>query len=538
MIAEVTGSTPKTSGVYGIRGYDRTYYAPGSNCAGNAGAPAIFDSSIDKDSTMLTAGGTLGGPEASQISQIDTSKLPMHLVTVGGQLVCKPVLPHQFINSGISNVFEVVHQLMGSNARTAWADVHPSYEILNGPSGTGIDDLYTPEINAINSSGIPIVNPDGSMTTGAPTNKDYTQSFIDGRYFDSLNAQAVIHEIDGLDSTGSKNVGVPTIFGMSFEAMEVGQQLANPGADDPTTRPDVPYSSTMTSEAITLLGGYQSAFPNGTADGGCLYSNWKLPGFWNNALVSAQFGCNMYHLSTDPNIPPPKPPRLVNNALTQLGQIDYVSYWINLMYQELTNKNLLNSTLIIISAKNGNAPVDPKVRKVTDPSGYAPYVTPAFADYSDVSLLWLNPSTRTTTTYNSTASKLSAQYKKLALQDLLSDAPPHTDITTIFNSPFTDARAPDYVGETVPGVLYGSGGSAPLLLHGGLSDDDRNVVLVLASPIINNTSSLPVNNNVPVETRQLAPTILNALGLKPSQYSSLLAGATAEGTQPLPITLY
>jgi len=33
-------------------------------------------------------------------------------------------------------------------ARTAWSDKHPAYEILNGPSGTGVNDLYPPEINA------------------------------------------------------------------------------------------------------------------------------------------------------------------------------------------------------------------------------------------------------------------------------------------------------------------------------------------------------------------------------------------------------
>jgi hypothetical protein len=25
---------------------------------------------------------------------------------------------------------------------------HPAYEILNGPSGTGVQDLFTPEINS------------------------------------------------------------------------------------------------------------------------------------------------------------------------------------------------------------------------------------------------------------------------------------------------------------------------------------------------------------------------------------------------------
>ncbi len=43
-------------------------------------------------------------------------------------------------------MFEVARQ---AGLRTAWSDKHPAYEILNGPSGTGIEDLFTPEINSV-----------------------------------------------------------------------------------------------------------------------------------------------------------------------------------------------------------------------------------------------------------------------------------------------------------------------------------------------------------------------------------------------------
>jgi hypothetical protein len=33
---------------------------------------------------------------------------------------------------------------------TAWADKHPADDLVNGPSGNGIDDLYTPEITNVN----------------------------------------------------------------------------------------------------------------------------------------------------------------------------------------------------------------------------------------------------------------------------------------------------------------------------------------------------------------------------------------------------
>jgi hypothetical protein len=43
----------------------------------------------------------------------------------------------------VNTVFEV---LRNHGLRTAWSDKHPAYEILNGPSGKGIQDLFTPEI--------------------------------------------------------------------------------------------------------------------------------------------------------------------------------------------------------------------------------------------------------------------------------------------------------------------------------------------------------------------------------------------------------
>ena len=42
-------------------------------------------------------------------------------------------------------MFEVARE---SNMRTAWCDKHLAYDILNGPSGKGIQDLFTPEINS------------------------------------------------------------------------------------------------------------------------------------------------------------------------------------------------------------------------------------------------------------------------------------------------------------------------------------------------------------------------------------------------------
>lgn len=55
--------------------------------------------------------------------------------------------PYQYMR--VNTMFEVARE---SNMRTAWSDKHPAYDILNGPSGAGIQDLFTPEINGASTN--------------------------------------------------------------------------------------------------------------------------------------------------------------------------------------------------------------------------------------------------------------------------------------------------------------------------------------------------------------------------------------------------
>ena len=48
---------------------------------------------------------------------------------------------------------EVIHE---AGRRTAWSDKHPAYQIISGPSGKGLDELYAPEIN---STSVPVGHP-------------------------------------------------------------------------------------------------------------------------------------------------------------------------------------------------------------------------------------------------------------------------------------------------------------------------------------------------------------------------------------------
>ena len=84
--------------------------------------------------------------------------------------------------------------------------------------------------------------------------------------------------------------------------------------------------------------------------------------------------------------------------------------------------------------------------------------------------------------------------------------------------------APDILITPNIGVTY-SGSTAKLAEHGGFSHDDVNVMILLSNP-----SYSPRTVTSPVETMQVAPTILQILGLDPNK----LDAVRKEGTPVLP----
>ena len=81
--------------------------------------------------------------------------------------------------------------------------------MFSGPSGNGVQDYFTPEINSrIDLRG-------GDWTTDNATTMQY----------DSYKVQAILNEIDGFDHSGKHKVGVPAIFGMNFQTVSTAQKL-------------------------------------------------------------------------------------------------------------------------------------------------------------------------------------------------------------------------------------------------------------------------------------------------------------------------
>jgi len=198
LLALVTGGSPITHGLFYDVSYDRTFFDPTNTaCAGSPGNNMVFDESIDRYTAANVS-----------LDVIDPSKLPRRL---DSRSRCVPVYPHDAIRA--NTIFEVVKAAGG---HTAWADKHPAYDLVNGPSGQGVDDLYTPEITNV-----------GGL--------DNTVSVVCTVENDQKKVNAIINEIHGLGHDGTPGLGIPTVFGMNFQAVSVGQKLARDNSDGSCT---------------------------------------------------------------------------------------------------------------------------------------------------------------------------------------------------------------------------------------------------------------------------------------------------------------
>jgi len=481
LMALVTGGSPRTVGAFYDVAYDRSLDPPAMTTGnGVAGAPGLctpgaapsgttteFDEGIDIDQTQLN-GGAPSGVDGG-IASIDMSRLERDPAKK-----CAPVYPWNFVRA--NTIFGVVHAAGGY---TAWSDKHPSYSSVSGPgNGTNIDDYYSPEINSIPVN-LPQVkrlncNPLPDQTAVSSSNA-WTDSFANIQCYDSLKVQAILNEIDGKDHSGTKRRPVPSVFGMNFQVVSVGQKLIE--------------------KSIGVTGGY-----------------------------------------TD-NIGTP------SQAL--LGEIQFADKSIGEMVAGLKKRGLYQSTLIVISAKHGQSPIDsarylgistvPNDPVTTSPATILDSLLPVSERPSnsppgigptedDVSLLWLSDSSLTTAAVGMLETQSPATANIAGIGQIFSGP----GIAQMFNPPglppYGDPRTPDIIVSPNVGVTY-SGSGKKRAEHGGFSHDDTNVMLLASNPAI---SAATVTSAV--ETDQIAPTILAALGLDPDK----LTAVQKEGTQVLP----
>jgi hypothetical protein len=495
LLALVTGGSPRTVGGFYDVAYDRVL-APPKIATGNGlpsgtcnlnvinGTQTEYEEGDEIDQTQLNG----GFPGYSKIDGGVKSINPDRLIRDPFNN-CQPVYPWNFIRT--NTIYGVIHAAGGY---TAWSDKHAVYALVSGPTGTdqpsNVDDYYSPEVN---SNKIPLP---GLIAAGTNYNcanvvmdgNDWTTDFDAIKCYDQLKVNAVVNEINGKNHLGTSKAPVPVILGMNFQAVSVGEKLISPAAL-PAARTD------------SNSGGYEDA--QGT----------------------------------------PRP--------LMMKEIVFVDAGIGQMVSALKNEGLLDSTTIIITAKHGQSPIDPnrffpipgKTNNGEPPSAALlppnPNLLPAvYSDPTnglglaedDISQIWLADSSTTAAAVTALENAGTA----IGLGQIYYGA----SLNTLFNPPGVpnvpgpccklreggDPRSPDIVVIPNVGVVY-TGGDKKQSEHGGYAWDDTNVMLLLSNPHIHAKTIHSF-----VETAQVAPTILQLLGLDPQS----LDAVRTEGTPVLP----
>jgi len=472
LTAIITGGSPALTGVYYDVAYSRNYDAPAITtgnglaagpCTPNGiptGTTTEYEEGIDIDQTKLNGGAPGASLTDGGIASIDSRRLVRD--PSNG---CKPVYPWQFVRA--NSIFSVIHQAGGY---TAWSDKHPAYaSVASGIGPAALNDFYAPEINS-NVIGLPgVTTPTGiSCATVRDPGADliaWTNSFENVQCYDTLKVDAILNEINGKNHLGTRSTEVPTIFGMNFQAVSVGQKLIE--------------------KSNGVRGGYLDAA--GT------------PG-----------------------------PAL-------LDEFRFVDASVAAFVRELRATGLYSTTLIVITAKHGQSPIDPKryvsqLINGTSPAtllsnaGFIPYSestnnpTGIGPTEDDVSLIWLNSSADTDASVSILEDNASST--GIALGQIYYGPA----LALNYNNPTLDPRTPDMIVAPNVGVTY-SGSTKKLAEHGGFAHDDTNVVLLLSHPGYRSRAV-----RAEVGTAQVAPTILKSLGIDPR----FLYAVRVEGTSVLP----
>lgn len=476
LMALMTGGTPRTFGAFYDDAYDRVLAPPTITTGdGLQGGPCTANqpngTSTEYDEGIDINQNYLNGVDGISTKNGDggiNSIDPKRLVR-DPYKNCAPVAPWNFIRT--NTIYGVIHQAGGY---TAWSDKHPSYSSVAGPGdGSNLDDYYSPEINSIVVALPGIKTPLGMACDPIPDPTQtaaWTDSFENIQCYDTLKVDAILNEIDGYNHNRKQKTQVPQIFGMNFQAVSVGQKLI---------------------EKNVGSGGY--------SDG---------QGTPSAFLVQ---------------------------------EIQFIDGAVGEWMAELQKQGLSDSTLVIITAKHGQSPIDSQRYLgitqngpiTTSPSMIIDSCLPASESNSggqlgptedDVSLLWLKSSCNAATEVQTIETTSPASSNVAGIGEIFFGQ----SMTQLFNAPGIppngDPRTPDILITPNIGVTY-SGSTSKQAEHGGFAHDDTNVMMLVSNP-----SFRPQTVTSFVTTSQVAPTILQALGLSPAS----LQAVQLQGTQVLP----
>jgi phospholipase C len=401
-----------------------------------------------------------------------------------------PVYPHSFLK--VNTIFNVAHD---AGLPTAFSDKHPAYDIANGPSGDGVDDFFSPEINSfaalldtttghtIDAAALrdttpfadlnqytlvySVTDPDGPND---PHLADITKNVLLTEKYDDVKVQAILNEINGLNSMGTSAADVPALFGMNFQAVSVAQKYSKGGID--------------------IVNGAEVPSP---------------------LFLSA-----LQH--TDASI----------------GKIEAA----------LKANGLWDSTMMVVTAKHGQDPrIGSGIKLADNQIPDALGANAAQVTQDDVSLIWLKDQSKAAT--DAAVAALEAlKAGNLTGRDANNNPvsiPGSQVIDKIlvgedlekFNlgDPHDNTRTPDIVVTLKPGFIWvgNTTNKFKRAEHGGFSPDDTHVPIIVSSGGLDQGVQGSVQDGA-VETTQIAVTALKALGLDAEN----LQGAEQEGTKELP----
>jgi len=399
LMALVTGGSPLTSGLFYDVSYSRDIFDPtNTTCSGGAGNTMVFDESIDVYNAQNVS-----------LNVIDPTKLPRRLE----HGACIPLWPHQAIRT--NTIFEVVKAAGG---HTAWADKHPAYDWVNGPSGKGVDDLYTPEIT--NAPGL-----DATVSVVCTVENDYKK------------VQAIINEIHGLNHDGTPGPGVPAVFGMNFQAVSVGEKLAKDNSDGSCADD----TGTLNGQPGGYLDG--AGTPSAVLEYGLDKTDQAL-----HSMIQALESQGIYDST-----------RFIVSAKHGQSPINPVKvnkpgHFADLV-AGLPDGGTNPAALVIASAAACS----------TGPCG--------FVQDDDIALLWLPDQSQVP----AVAAYLNANASALFIDEVLAG----NEIKLKFNDPNHDSRTPDILVQPIYGTIY-TGSTKKNAEHGGFSFGDTNVGLIVSNP--------------------------------------------------------
>jgi hypothetical protein len=468
MAALASGGTPKTTGLYYDVAYDRSLDAPAKATGTGLAAGTCIPYAVPNGTTTDNDQGI------DLNDNLLNGGAPGAGLTEGGIASIDPKKLSRDPQNGCAPVypwnFIRTNTLFGvihaAGGYTAWIDKHPSYSFVGGPGGNGLDDYYSPEVNST------VVKLPGVKTLdGVPCDpiRDAVVTSAWNASFKNIQCYDAIKVYALLNQiAGKTHSGAPAVVPAVF-----GMNFQSV------------YVGQSVNEAGVAAGGYKNAA----------------------AAPSEEL----------------------------LGEIEYVDTAIGEIVGALKSAGIYNDTLLIITAKHGESPIDP-TRYVADGSntpatllataGLIPFSesplnsTGIGATEDDVSVLWLKKGSSVPTAVGLLEDNAAA----IGMGEIYYGGSLALNYNVGGTEPGEDPRSPDIIVTPNVGVTY-SGSTSMIGDHGGFAHDDTNVMLLVSNP-----SFSPQTAAALVATRQVAPTIVKALGLNPWA----LDAVRAEGTPVLP----